>query len=287
MSPGSLALAVLLTTALVVFRRRLNGTKRVLGIVALAWLVVHGSGLVPLPDLEAAAKNVGPTLGGWTYLAVGAMAFLETAFLLGLIAPGEFSVILGGFIAGQGEIDVIALGAIVFACAAAGDTAGFLLGRKFGRSLVLDHGGSFGVTEKRLAHIETFFAAHGAKTILVGRFVGVVRALTPFTAGTSKMPARRFLPLDYAAAAAWSVTFVTLGYVFWRSFDTAISIAKGGSLAFAALLLVVAATTVGVRRVQSRGRSHGMEARPHGRPTAHPASSKPHASQAHPERSPG
>jgi membrane protein DedA with SNARE-associated domain len=109
------------------------------------------------------------------------------------------------------------------------------------------------VTHRRFAQIETFFRAHGTKTILLGRFVGLVRALTPFTAGASKMPAHRFLPIDYVAAAVWSVTFVALGYIFWQSFDTAISIAKGGTLVFGALLLVIAAVIAGARWLHRPG----------------------------------
>jgi membrane protein DedA with SNARE-associated domain len=246
MKPTSLALALLLAFMLTLFRRRLNRAQLALGALAVGWLSVHGSGLVHLPDLEEPARQIGPTLGGWAYPAIGLMAFLETAFFLGLVAPGEISVILGGFIAGQGEIDVVVLGAIVFACAAAGDTTSYLLGRKLGHGVLLEHGARFGVTEERLARFETFFRAHGAKTILLGRFVGAVRAIAPFAAGASKMSARRFLPIDYASAAVWSLTFVTLGYIFSKSLDTAISIAKQGTLAFGVLLLVVVAVTAGL-----------------------------------------
>jgi membrane protein DedA with SNARE-associated domain len=178
---------------------------------------------------------------------VGAMAFLETAFFVGLVAPGEFSVVLGGFVAGQGEINVFVLGVIVFICAVAGDTVSFFLGRKLGRGFLLRHGRSLGVTKARLDQIERFFEGHGNKTMLIGRFLGLVRALAPFAAGPSKVPARRFLPIDYLAAAAWSVTFVTLGYVFWRSFDKVLSIAKKGTLALGTLVFLIVAGVVAFR----------------------------------------
>ena len=167
------------------------------------------------------------------------MAFLETAFFLGLIAPGEFSVVLGGFVAGQGAIDVFVLGAIVFVCAAAGDTTSFILGRRLGRGFLLRHGREFAITPERLDQVDAFFRNHGNKTILVGRFVGLVRALAPFIAGASKMPVRRFLPIDYLAAALWTVTFVGLGYVFWQSFDTVISVTKRSALGLGALTVAI------------------------------------------------
>ena len=239
MKPSSFVFAALLAVALVLLRRRFSKTQLAIGGLVVAWLIVRGTGLVNLPDLEQTAKKIGPTLGAWTYVLVGVMAFLETAFFAGLIAPGEFTVVLGGFVAGQGEINVFALGAIVFVCAAAGDTVSFFLGRKLGRGFLLRHGGSFGINEKRLDQVERFFQGHGNKTILVGRFLGLVRALAPFIAGASKVPARRFLPIDYLAAAAWSATFVTLGYVFWRSFGKVLSIAKNGTLALGTLIFLI------------------------------------------------
>ena len=239
MKPTSFVFAALLAGALVLLRKRFSTTQLVLGGLVVAWLVVRGTGLVHLPDFEEMAKDIGPALGAWTYVIVGALAFLETAFFVGLIAPGEFTVVVGGFVAGQGEIDVFVLGAIVFVCAAAGDTTSFLLGRKLGRGFLLRHGASFGINEKRLRQVEHFFEGHGNKTILLGRFLGLVRALAPFIAGAAKVPARRFIPIDFVAAALWSVTFVTLGYVFWQSFDTVLSIAKKGAFALGTLVFLV------------------------------------------------
>ena len=250
MKPSSLVFAALLVLALVLLRRRLSTLQLAAGTVVVVWLIVRGSGVIHLPDFEKTAKEIGPTLGAWTYIVIGGMAFLETAFFLGLIAPGEFSVVLGGFIAGQGEIDVFVLGAIVFICAAAGDTTSFLLGRRLGRGFLLRHGREFAITPERLDQVDAFFRSHGTKTILLGRFLGLVRALAPFVAGASKMPVRRFLPIDYLAAALWTVTFVGLGYVFWQSFDTAISVAKRSSLGLGAFVVAVVVGVVVYRWLQ-------------------------------------
>jgi membrane protein DedA with SNARE-associated domain len=248
---GSLALAALVVVALACLRRRLSRVQLGIGVVVVAWLAVRGAGVVELPDLEDTAKEIGPTLGAWTYVLVALMAFLETAFFVGLIAPGEFSVVLGGFVAGQGEIDVFALGGIVFVCAAAGDTTSFFLGRALGRQFLLRHGRSFGIDERRLGQVERFFQSHGNKTIVIGRFLGLVRALAPFVAGASNVPRRRFLPIDYVAAALWSATFVSLGYVFWQSFDAVVSIAKTGALALGGLVFAIVLGIAGFRWLES------------------------------------
>jgi undecaprenyl-diphosphatase len=247
MKPSSFVFAGLLLIALLLLRRRLSRTQLAIGLLIAAWLVVRGTGVVHLPEFEHTARRIGPTLGAWTYLVVGALAFLETAFFLGLIAPGEFAVILGGFVAGQGEIDPFVLGVIVFICAAAGDTTSYLLGKRLGRGFLLRHGAGFGITHERLEKVEHFFEGHGNKTILIGRFLGLVRALAPFIAGASRVPARRFLPIDYLAALIWSVTFVTLGYVFWRSFNMVVKIAKTGALGLGALVTVIVAGVIAYR----------------------------------------
>jgi undecaprenyl-diphosphatase len=237
--PSSLVFAGLILVALAVFRKRLTRVHIVVGLLAVTWLTLRGCGVVQLPNFESIARRAGPTLGAWTYLLVGAMAYLETAFFVGLVAPGEFTVILGGFVAGQGHVNVFGLAALVFVCAAAGDTTSFLLGRKLGRAFLERHGPQYGISHKRLEQVEKFFAGNAGRTILIGRFIGLVRALAPFLAGSSKVSARRFILFDYAAAAIWSVTFVTLGYVFWQSFDTVVSFAKKGAYALGALVALV------------------------------------------------
>lgn len=241
MKPSSLVFAGLILVAVALFRKRLTRVQIVAGLLAVVWLTLRGSGAVELPNLESMARRVGPTLGAWTYVLVGAMAYLETAFFVGLVAPGEVTVILGGFVAGQGHVNVFGLAGLVFVCAAAGDTTSFLLGRRLGRAFLERHGAQFGISDKRLKQTEKFFAGHAGKTILIGRFLGLVRALAPFLAGASKVSARRFIPFDYAAAAIWSVTFVALGYIFWQSFGTVVSFAKKGTLALGTLVAVVVA----------------------------------------------
>jgi undecaprenyl-diphosphatase len=92
---------------------------------------------------------------------VGALAFLETGAFVGLLAPGETTIIVGGVVAGQGQIDIVALIAIVWACAVAGDVTSFLLGRRLGRAFLVRHGPKVQITPERLRQVEDFFARHG------------------------------------------------------------------------------------------------------------------------------
>jgi len=233
--------AVALAAFLLLRRRRLDRWLFVAGWVAVAGAAVIGAGLVELPKLEDVMLDIGRALGPWTYLVVGVLAFLETGAFVGLIAPGETTVIVGGVVAGQGEISLFVLIAITWACAVAGDVASYTAGRRLGRAWLLRHGDRFKITEERLQSVEDFFERRGGTTILIGRFIGFVRALAPFIAGTSRMPLRKFLPYDVLGAGAWAATFATLGYVFWHSFDQLTTYVSRGLFAFGTVVAVVAA----------------------------------------------
>jgi undecaprenyl-diphosphatase len=228
--PVSLVLAAVLIAYVVVRRRRFSREGIVFVALVAAGLTVHGTGAVEFPDFEKVIVDVANGLGAWTYLLVGAMAFAETGAFLGFVAPGEVTVIVGGVIAGQGKIDPIALIAIVWACCLAGDVTSYVLGKRLGRGFLVKHGRRVQITPERLDKVEDFFHRRGGLTILVGRFIGFVRPLSPFLAGSIKLPFRRFIAYDVLAAGLWSTTFVLLGYVFWHSFDKVTEYAKKGAL---------------------------------------------------------
>jgi undecaprenyl-diphosphatase len=237
-SPFWLALAFAALVAALVLYRRMGRLPAVAALLVAAGLALLGSGVVELPKPEDAVREIGTTLGAWTYLLVGALAFLESAAFVGLVAPGEVAVILGGNVAGRGDIELPILIVVVWFAAFAGDVAGYAFGRRVGRGWALHHGARFGVTEERLARAERYFAAHGGKTIVIGRFVGLVRALTPFIAGTSKMPFGRFVFADLIGAGLWATTFCVLGYVFWRSLDRALRLVETGKLGLLGLVVL-------------------------------------------------
>jgi undecaprenyl-diphosphatase len=206
-----------------------------------------------VPDIERLLLEAGMALGAWSYLLVGALTFLETAALLGFVAPGEAAVLVGGVVAGQGRISLPVLIAVVWACALLGDLTSFELGRRVGREWALRHGGRLRITEKRLADVERFLERRGNVTILVGRFLGLVRPLLPFVAGASRMPRHTYLRYDVPAAGAWAVTFSVLGFVFWRSFSLLTEYVSRGMLAVG--LLVALGVAIGARS-RARRRPH-------------------------------
>jgi membrane protein DedA with SNARE-associated domain len=237
--PLLLAAAALVAAGVLAWRRRWWWAAA--AVVAVAVLAVYGSGVVHLPSVEKMLTDLGSRLGNWTYLLVGVLAFLETSAFVGLVAPGEVAVVFGGFVAGQGAINAVVLWVIVWFCAAAGDSTGYVLGRKLGRTWALTHGARIGVTAPRFEALERFFQRHGGKTILIGRFIGFFRSLGPFVAGSARVPYGRFLAASLTGAGLWSAVFVALGYIFWRSFHRALSYVQQGNTAFGALVVIAAA----------------------------------------------
>ena len=253
--------AAALVAFLVRRRRHLEPPLLVGGFLAAVGLCVYGSGLVQLPNIEEVLLQVGETLGQWTYLLVPVLAFLETGAFVGLLAPGETAMILGGVVAGQGEISVITLIGLVWIAAILGDGFSFWLGRRLGREFLVKHGPKFRITPEVLERVEGFFEQHGGKAILLGRFVGIVRAVAPFLAGTGKMSFRRFLPYDILGAGLWATTFILLGYVFWQSLGTVLEYAKKGALGLGITISVIVGLVVAVRWLSREENRHELAQR--------------------------
>jgi membrane protein DedA with SNARE-associated domain/membrane-associated phospholipid phosphatase len=241
--------AVLIVVATVWQRRWLSGERKLLAVAVVLALGVYASGVLSeLPDPKAIIDDIAEALGPWTYALVGVLAYLETGAFVGLVAPGETVVIAGGVIAGQGTIDLIPLIGLVWICAVLGDTTSFYLGRRLGRRFLERHGPRLKITPERLTIVEGYFQRHGGKTILIGRFIGLVRALAPFIAGTSGLPYGRFIPYSIVGTGLWSTAFCVLGYIFWRSFDQVAHLAGQAVFGFGVTVGVIVGIVVAYRR---------------------------------------
>ena len=223
------------------------------------------SRVVPNIDLQQALEDVSSSLGDFTYVLVALAAFLETGAFVGLVLPGETVVILGGAVAGQGATSIVLTVGVIWAAAFLGDTTSFLLGRRLGRGFILQHGPRVRITPERFARVEDYFARHGGKTIVVGRFIGLVRALAPFIAGSSGMRYSYYLPFSVVGTGLWAATFALIGYFASQSLDAAAKAAGQGTrlfgIAVAAIVVVVVAVRF-LREPENRRRLvAGMERR--------------------------
>lgn len=226
-----------------------RGRRVAVAVIVLAvitfWVVVNQ--VLPHDDLQRLLKDISNTLGAWTYLLVGAFAFLETGAFVGLVVPGETVMLLGGAVAGQGAVSIYLLLAIAWFSAWAGDTTSFFIGRRLGRGFVLRNGPAVGISNERFAQVEGYFGRHGGKTILIGRFISLVRALAPFVAGSSGMRYRAFVPYSILGTGLWSAAHILIGYYFSRSIDSAAKYAGRGAFLLATLIVVVVGIVLAVR----------------------------------------
>ncbi len=215
-------------------------------VVLFAAYQVFGDAL-PSINLEQALEDISDSLGKWTYVVVGALAFLETGAFVGLVFPGETAVMLAGAIAGNGTTSIVVTIAIVWFSAWAGDTASFFLGQKLGKGFILKHGPKVRITPERFEQVEDYFGRYGGRTILVGRFIGLVRALAPFIAGSSGMTYRSFAPYSVLGTGLWAAAFSLLGYLLAEQHREGGNLASKGIFIFGGTIAILVGGYLAIR----------------------------------------
>ena len=159
--------------------------------------------------LESAIRHLGPNV----YFLLAGVIFAETAFVILPFLPGDSLLIPVGLLCRNGLLDLKIVLLTVPVAAVLGDTINFHLGQWLGKHLF--HEKARGIFKpQNLDSTKEFFAHHGTKAIIIGRFVPIVRALAPFVAGMEGMPFRKFLPVSAIGAFLWVWGCVLLGYAF-------------------------------------------------------------------------
>lgn len=184
-------------------------------------------------------------LPGWAALiAVFALPALESSAFVGFIFPGEIALLLGGVLAQQGHVPVVAVLAAGFAGAVLGDSLGYAIGHRY-RRRVLD--GALGRFVKRdhLDRAERFLADRGGRAVFLGRFTAALRVMVPGAAGMVRMRYLTFLVYNVAGAAGWVTLSVMLGYLGGSSWQhVAHTASRVGLVALVALVLLLAGGVV-------------------------------------------
>ncbi len=151
--------------------------------------------------------------GVWTYAILFGIVFLETGVVVTPFLPGDSLLFAAGAIASLGSLDVWLLGVLLIAAAILGDTVNYHLGKYLGPK-VLRGEKSWLFNRQHLERTNAFFEKYGAKTIILARFVPIVRTFAPFVAGVGAMRYGRFLAYNVIGAVVWVVLFLTAGYLF-------------------------------------------------------------------------
>lgn len=155
------------------------------------------------------------SLGPAALLLIMAVVFAESGLLVGFFLPGDSLLFLAGALVAAHVISVPIwlLGLGVFVAAVAADQVGYLIGRRFGRRL-FSRPDSRLFSQDNADRAQRFFDRHGAKAVVLARFVPVIRTFVPALAGIGHMPRRRFSAYNLIGAAVWGIAIVTAGYLF-------------------------------------------------------------------------
>ncbi len=146
------------------------------------------------------------------YLGVFAIVFAETGLLVGFFLPGDSLLFAAGILAAKGSLNIYLLLLLLFAAAVIGNSVGYAIGRKFGPK-VFNRENSLLFNKKHVVRAENFFAKHGWKTLILARFVPVVRTFVPVIAGMGKMQYWKFTLHNILGAFLWIGSVTLLG--FW------------------------------------------------------------------------
>lgn len=150
--------------------------------------------------------------GVWIYAILFMIVFVETGLVVMPLLPGDSLLFAAGAIAATGAMDPVLLCVLLFVAAVLGDTVNYHIGKYLGPR-AFDMKLPF-VKKEYLYKTQAFFEKHGGKTIIFARFIPIIRTFAPFIAGVGQMHYPRFLAFNVVGAAAWVVSFITLGYLF-------------------------------------------------------------------------
>ena len=163
-------------------------------------------------------KHLGPIIqeyGVWTYLILFAVVFCETGLVVTPFLPGDSLLFLAGVFAGRGSLSLVLLILVLIAAAIAGDTVNYWVGHFLGHRVIASKRRL--IKPEHLAYTHEFFEKYGGKTVILARFVPIVRTVAPFVAGLGEMSYGRFMSYNVVGGTAWVLLCTLAGYGLYRN----------------------------------------------------------------------
>ena len=149
------------------------------------------------------------------YVGLFAIIFAESGLLVGFFFPGDSLLFTAGFLASQGAFNIVVLAVGCFVAAVIGDSVGYAFGRRVGYKIFAREDSRF-FKKRYLQDAEKFYEIHGKKTIILARFVPIVRTFAPILAGVGKMHYPTFLAYNLIGGCIWAVGMTVGGFFLGR-----------------------------------------------------------------------
>jgi membrane-associated protein len=152
-------------------------------------------------------------LGGLVGLVL--IVFAETGLMVGFFLPGDSLLITAGLFAARGDLDIVWLNLALCAAAIVGDATGYWIGRRAGKALY-SRPNSLLFRREHLVKTHEFYERHGGKTIVIARFMPILRTFAPVVAGAAEMTYRNFAIYNVVGGISWVVSMTLAGYYLGR-----------------------------------------------------------------------
>ncbi len=145
-----------------------------------------------------------------------AVVFAETGLMVGFFLPGDSLLVTAGLFAAKGDLNIVWLNLALMAAAIVGDATGYWIGRRAGQALY-NRPNSFFFRKQHLIKTHEFYEKHGGKTIVIARFVPIIRTFAPVVAGAAEMGYRRFAMYNVVGGIGWVASMTLTGYFLGRA----------------------------------------------------------------------
>ncbi|MEN3109864.1 DedA family protein [Uliginosibacterium paludis] len=185
--------------------------------------------------------------GNYIYIILFLVIFCETGLVVMPFLPGDSLLFVAGGVAAAGGMDITLLSTSLFVAAVLGDNLNYWVGRTLGKKVFAWEQSRF-FNRKVFDKTHSYFEHHGGKTIIIARFMPLVRTFAPFVAGVARMDYRRFVGLDLAGGALWIYSLTLAGY-----FLANVPFVKNNLMFFIVGIIVVSMLPVFIAWIQARG----------------------------------
>jgi membrane-associated protein len=168
-----------------------------------------------IQDLFRTLYNVPELIRLGGLLGLVLIVFAETGLMVGFFLPGDSLLVTAGLFAAKGDLDIVWLNLCVIAAAVLGDAVGYWIGYRAGQALY-SRPNSFFFRREHLVKTHEFYERHGGKTIVIARFMPIVRTFAPVVAGAASMTYRRFAAYNVVGGILWVLSMTLTGFFLGR-----------------------------------------------------------------------